>query len=86
MVKITEYDFVSAFDLNSVDGTLKVARLIDREKVELIKLQLKVEDIAATKSKQVSSGKLSHRKIKNSYHKYFKQHVPNRLFSHLQPF
>lgn len=56
VVKITEYDFVSAFELNSVDGTLKVSRLIDREKVETIKLTLVVEDLAATNGKQVSSG------------------------------
>lgn len=58
VVKILEYDFISAFELNAVDGTLKVSRLIDREKVEIIKMVVKVEDLAATKGKQISSGKL----------------------------
>lgn len=56
VVKITEYDFLSAFELNPVDGTLRVSRLIDREKVETIRMMFVVEDLAATKGKQVSSG------------------------------
>lgn len=55
VVKITEYDFLSAFELNPVDGTLKVSRLIDREKVETIRMMFVVEDLAATKGNQVSS-------------------------------
>lgn len=66
MVKIIEFDFISAFELNPVDGTLKVSRLIDREKVEMIKIMLNVEDLAATKGKQISSGKYLYKKIINS--------------------
>ena len=58
VVKITEYDFMSVFDLNTIDGTLKVSRIIDREKVEIIKMTVTVEDLAAAKGRQMSSGKL----------------------------
>lgn len=56
VVKLVEYDFISTFDLNHVDGTLRVGHLIDREKVEIIKIVFIVEDEAAAKHKQVSSG------------------------------
>ncbi len=56
IVKISDYDFISAFDLNAVDGVLKTNRPIDRERVETIKMALKVEDLAATKGKQETSG------------------------------
>ncbi|CAH0714568.1 unnamed protein product, partial [Brenthis ino] len=46
-VPITEYDYLSLWDLNTVDGTLKLIRLLDREKVEIIKLAITVEDMAA---------------------------------------
>jgi hypothetical protein len=56
VVKIVEYDFMSAFELNAIDGTLKVSRLVDREKVEIIKMAVTVEDLAAAKGKQMSAG------------------------------
>nr|XP_034827125.1 cadherin-23 [Maniola hyperantus] len=46
-VPLTEYDYLSLWDLNTVDGTLRVVRLLDREKVEIIKLTITVEDMAA---------------------------------------
>ncbi|XP_026315340.1 cadherin-23 [Hyposmocoma kahamanoa] len=46
-VPVSEFDYLALWDLNSVDGTLRVVRLLDREKVETIKLVLTVEDMAA---------------------------------------
>ncbi|XP_049868235.1 cadherin-23 [Pectinophora gossypiella] len=45
-VSTSEYDYLALWDLNHIDGSLKVVRLIDREKVETIKLVITVEDMA----------------------------------------
>ncbi|KAM3963622.1 cadherin-23 [Aphomia sociella] len=61
IVPVTEYDYLSLWDLNSVDGTLRVVRLLDREKVETIKLVLTVEDMAAIDGgpRQTATGTLT---------------------------
>ncbi|CAH2108500.1 unnamed protein product [Euphydryas editha] len=46
-VSTSEYDYLSLWDLNTVDGNLRLVRLLDREKVEIIKLVITVEDMAA---------------------------------------
>ncbi|CAD0199964.1 unnamed protein product [Chrysodeixis includens] len=46
-ISLAEYDYLSLWDLNAVDGTLRVVRLLDREKLEVIKLVISVEDMAA---------------------------------------
>ncbi|KAJ8721348.1 hypothetical protein PYW07_002123 [Mythimna separata] len=46
-ISMAEYDYLSLWDLNAVDGTLKVVRLLDREKLEIVKLVITVEDMAA---------------------------------------
>ncbi|PZC75961.1 hypothetical protein B5X24_HaOG205302 [Helicoverpa armigera] len=58
---LTEYDYLSLWDLNAVDGTLKVVRLLDREKLEIVKLVLTVEDMAAIDGgpKQTASATLT---------------------------
>lgn len=38
---------MNLWDLNAVDGTLRVVRLLDREKIETFKLVITVEDMAA---------------------------------------
>ncbi|XP_017865167.1 PREDICTED: cadherin-23 [Drosophila arizonae] len=53
LVKITEYDYLGAFDLDAIEGYLKVIKLLDREKVEHIKLAITVEDLAAAKGRQI---------------------------------
>lgn len=53
LVKISEYDYLGAFDLDAIQGYLKVIKLLDREKVEHIKLAITVEDLAAAKGKQI---------------------------------
>jgi hypothetical protein len=57
IIKSSEYDYMSLFDLNSVDGQLRVVKLLDRERVEIIRLGIRVEDLAASKEKQISSGR-----------------------------
>ncbi|XP_063377540.1 cadherin-23 [Cydia fagiglandana] len=52
LVPLTEYDYIAIWDLNAVDGTLRVVRLLDREKVETIKLVITVEDMAAVAGPQ----------------------------------
>ncbi|CAH0406856.1 unnamed protein product [Chilo suppressalis] len=47
LIPPAEYDYLSLWELNSVDGTLRVVRLLDREKVEVLKLMITVEDMAA---------------------------------------
>ncbi|CAH4029361.1 unnamed protein product [Pieris brassicae] len=57
----TDYDFLALWDLNTVDGSLRIVRVLDREKVELIKLVLTVEDMAAIQSgpRQIASTTLT---------------------------
>uniref|UniRef100_A0A1B0CCE9 Putative cadherin egf lag seven-pass g-type receptor n=1 Tax=Lutzomyia longipalpis TaxID=7200 RepID=A0A1B0CCE9_LUTLO len=59
IVKLSEYDYLSAFEINAVDGLVRVVKLVDREKVEQIKLGFTVEDIAAAKGRQLVPGALS---------------------------
>ncbi|XP_072938602.1 cadherin-23 [Epargyreus clarus] len=60
-VPLAEYDYMALWDLNAVDGTLRVVRLLDREKVEMIKLMITVEDMAAIDGspRQTASATLS---------------------------
>lgn len=60
IIKPSEFNYLSAFDLNSVDGKLKIIKILDREKVETIKLGLTVEDLAGIKGKQTATGKYPH--------------------------
>lgn len=59
LIKPTDYDFINAFHLNSVDGVLKVVKVIDRERVEQIKLGVMVEDVSAIGPKQVATAFLT---------------------------
>ncbi|KAM8704917.1 hypothetical protein ACLKA7_009385 [Drosophila subpalustris] len=59
LVKISEYDYIGAFELDPIQGNLKVIKLLDREKVEHIKLAITVEDLAAAKGRQIVEGFLS---------------------------
>uniref|UniRef100_A0A182PGR0 Cadherin domain-containing protein n=1 Tax=Anopheles epiroticus TaxID=199890 RepID=A0A182PGR0_9DIPT len=55
LVKLDDYDFASAFILNETNGLLKIAKLIDREKIAEIKLTCVVEDVAAERGDQMAS-------------------------------
>ncbi|XP_075231619.1 cadherin 88C [Lycorma delicatula] len=59
IVKLSEFDFLSALELNPLDGLLRVVRLLDREKVEIIKLAIQVEDLAAATGKQIDNAVLT---------------------------
>lgn len=58
-IKTTEYDFVNAFQLDPDNGIITVNKIIDREKVELIKLGVGVEDLASETGRQTDSGILT---------------------------
>ena len=59
IIKQTEYDFMSAFDLNPNDGLVRIVKMLDREKIETIKLGVLVEDIASMVGKQIATGVLN---------------------------
>ncbi|CAG5108412.1 Similar to Cdh23: Cadherin-23 (Mus musculus) [Cotesia congregata] len=59
LIRIQEYDYLAAFELNALDGLLRVVKLLDRERVETIKLGLVVEDLAAVKGSQSASAVLN---------------------------
>ncbi|KAL7302845.1 hypothetical protein TKK_0004077 [Trichogramma kaykai] len=59
LIRIQEYDYLAALELNSVDGLIRVVKLLDRERVETIRLALLVEDLAAVKGVQTASAVLN---------------------------
>uniref|UniRef100_A0A182ISV2 Cadherin domain-containing protein n=1 Tax=Anopheles atroparvus TaxID=41427 RepID=A0A182ISV2_ANOAO len=58
LVKLDDYDFVAAFVLNETNGLLKIAKLLDREKISDIKLACVVEDVAAERGDQMATAVL----------------------------
>ncbi|CAL1677979.1 unnamed protein product [Lasius platythorax] len=59
LIKIQEYDYLAALELNALDGLLRIVRLLDRERVETIRLGLVVEDLAAVRGLQTASAMLN---------------------------
>lgn len=59
ILKPTDTDVLDLFELNSLDGMLRVKKQIDREKVETIRLALLCEDLAATKEEQIAHAVLT---------------------------
>ncbi|XP_071565121.1 cadherin-23 [Temnothorax nylanderi] len=59
LIKVQEYDYLAALELNAVDGLLRIVKLLDRERVETIRLGLVVEDLAAVRGLQTASATLS---------------------------
>lgn len=59
LVRDSEIELSTAFDLDHTDGTLRVAKVIDREKVEIIKLHVQVQDMAAQSGLQIATGILT---------------------------
>jgi len=62
LVKASEYDFLGAFEVDPIEGSLKVIKLLDRERVEHIKLAITVEDLAAAKGRQIAEGRFFRQK------------------------
>lgn len=56
LIKVQEYDYLAALELNALDGLLRIVKLLDRERVETIRLGLVVEDLAAVRGLQTASG------------------------------
>ncbi|XP_022239300.1 cadherin-23-like [Limulus polyphemus] len=54
-----EFDIQGVFDINNADGTITVVKALDREKIETMKLVLKVEDLAATTDGQTATATLT---------------------------
>ncbi|KAJ8674820.1 hypothetical protein QAD02_010606 [Eretmocerus hayati] len=59
LIRGQEYDYLATLELNAIDGLLRVVKLLDREKVEIIRLGLLVEDLAAVKGIQTASATLN---------------------------
>ncbi|XP_063244010.1 cadherin-23 [Bacillus rossius redtenbacheri] len=59
IVKVSDYDYVGAFELHAHTGDLRVMKQLDREKVETVRLGLVVEDVASVKGKQVTKAILT---------------------------
>lgn len=57
LIRVQDYDFLGTLELNALDGLLRVVKVLDRERVETIKLGLVVEDLAAVKGVQSATGK-----------------------------
>lgn len=57
LIRIQEYDYLAALELNAIDGLLRVIKILDRERVETIRLGLVVEDLAAVRGSQTASGR-----------------------------
>lgn len=50
---------MSAFDLNPNDGLIRIVKMLDREKIETVKIGIIVEDIASMNGKQTATAALS---------------------------
>ncbi|XP_024946017.1 cadherin-23 isoform X2 [Cephus cinctus] len=59
IIRTQEYEYLAALELNALDGLLRVVRLLDRERVEMIRLGLVVEDLASVKGLQIASATLT---------------------------
>lgn len=59
ILKSAEYDYLGIFELNPTDGMIRIKKQLDREKVEVIRLSLTCEDLAAAKGRQVTSSVLT---------------------------
>lgn len=83
LIKIQEYDYLSTLELNALDGLLRVVKLLDRERVETIRLGLIVEDLAAIRGIQTASGWYKERKerVRNFFFFFVNFH---RHFSHVE--
>lgn len=59
VVSPSEYDYNGIFSINPVDGTVTVAKALDRERMETIRLVLRVEDLAAATEGQTATATLT---------------------------
>lgn len=59
LVKPGEYSFVDSFAIDAVTGVVRVVKLIDRERIEQIRLAVAVEDVAASGARQTATAYLT---------------------------
>lgn len=59
LVKPAEYGFVEAFAIDADTGVVRVVRLIDRERIEQIRLAVAVDDVAASGARQSATAYLT---------------------------
>lgn len=55
----TEYNFADAFEISEVEGVIRTASQLDREKIDVIRLALICEDQAAATQKQTATATLT---------------------------
>lgn len=55
----TEYSYADAFEISEVEGVIRTASQLDREKIEVIRLALICEDQAAATQKQTATATLT---------------------------
>lgn len=60
LLKPADYDCLGAFAIGEVDGILKVAKLLDRETVDVLQIGVIVEDVASDSGPQIAKGKLQY--------------------------
>ena len=58
VVRLADYNYTQAFDMNPSNGVIRAARWLDRETVENIKLSIKVQDLASENGLQTATSKL----------------------------
>ncbi|XP_063590983.1 cadherin-23-like [Penaeus indicus] len=59
IVKPTEYNYADAFEISEVEGVIRTASQLDREKIEVIRLALICEDQEAATQKQTATATLT---------------------------
>lgn len=59
-LKAADYNCLEAFTIGEADGVLKVAKVLDRETVDVLQLGVTVEDIASDSGPQITKGITNH--------------------------
>ncbi|KAK4293967.1 hypothetical protein Pmani_033375 [Petrolisthes manimaculis] len=59
IVKPSDYNYIEAFEMDSVEGVIRTVQSLDREQVEMIKLGLLCEDTEAATGGQTSTATLT---------------------------
>lgn len=59
LLQPSDYNFIEAFEMDSVEGVIRTVQSLDREQVEIIKLGLLCEDTEAATGGQTSTTTLT---------------------------
>ncbi|KAG8193980.1 hypothetical protein JTE90_013674 [Oedothorax gibbosus] len=87
LVSPTEYDFTNTFTINAVDGTVAVGKPLDRERMEVVKLVVRVEDLAAATKGQTSTATLTIRieDVNDNRPRFQKRHYRQAVTENTKP-